>query len=424
MGGKTASPGEPAGRVSTINWRPTTRVRSRPQRARILGGRVEPNLGELETMKQTRTLPIAAVVAAALLLGGCGQSGAQAPTSGADAQSAGQSQSEGVSAAPVGDTKACFLAGPAGPEDKDLTDGSKAGLARAEKELGVETSTAEAKAETEIAPALQRLVDDECDMIFGVGETMAAPLDEAAKDNPAVKFVLVDAALPKHPKNARSIIFDVPDASFLAGYAAAAMTPTGKVAAFVNSQDPQEARTATAFVGGVSEYNETHGKAIEVVDWDGSQMEGPSIDAATAEEQKTAGKKQAAELITRGAGIIFPPSGPAGAATLDEAKTNGETWVIWTGADGAATQPDYESIILTSVLKNSEQAVFDNVQAVTEGAFTSAPYVGDLENGAVGLAPWHKFDGLVPADVKTEIDQLKEQIIAGKVTVPTQSPLD
>ena len=33
------------------------------------------------------------------------------------------------------------------------------------------------------------------------------------------------------------------------------------------------------------------------------------------------------------------------------------------------------------------------------------------------LAPYHDFDSKVPADLKTEVDQLKQDIISGKIKV-------
>ena len=37
------------------------------------------------------------------------------------------------------------------------------------------------------------------------------------------------------------------------------------------------------------------------------------------------------------------------------------------------------------------------------------------------LAPYHDFDSKVPPTLKTEVDQLKQDIISGKVTVTSPS---
>ncbi len=36
------------------------------------------------------------------------------------------------------------------------------------------------------------------------------------------------------------------------------------------------------------------------------------------------------------------------------------------------------------------------------------------------MAPFHDFDSKVPADVKTELDQIKADIISGKITIAVE----
>ncbi len=42
---------------------------------------------------------------------------------------------------------------------------------------------------------------------------------------------------------------------------------------------------------------------------------------------------------------------------------------------------------------------------------------GTLANNGVRLAPYHEFDSKIPAALKSEVDQLKADIISGKVKV-------
>jgi len=44
-------------------------------------------------------------------------------------------------------------------------------------------------------------------------------------------------------------------------------------------------------------------------------------------------------------------------------------------------------------------------------------YVGTLANDGVSIAPFHEFDAKVPADVKSALDQIKADIVAGKIDV-------
>jgi basic membrane protein A len=59
------------------------------------------------------------------------------------------------------------------------------------------------------------------------------------------------------------------------------------------------------------------------------------------------------------------------------------------------------------------------ITAAKDGTFEGGLTVGTLENGGVGLAPFHDLDATVPADVKTALDEVKAGIISGEIqTMP------
>ena len=72
-------------------------------------------------------------------------------------------------------------------------------------------------------------------------------------------------------------------------------------------------------------------------------------------------------------------------------------------------------------MKKIGPAVFDTISEAVDGSFSSDPYVGTLENEGVGLAPFHDFESKVPADVVTELDELKAAIIAGDIVVESDA---
>jgi basic membrane protein A len=41
--------------------------------------------------------------------------------------------------------------------------------------------------------------------------------------------------------------------------------------------------------------------------------------------------------------------------------------------------------------------------------------MGTLGTGEVGLAPFHQFDSFVSGEVKTDLEQIKKDIISGKI---------
>ena len=68
-------------------------------------------------------------------------------------------------------------------------------------------------------------------------------------------------------------------------------------------------------------------------------------------------------------------------------------------------------------MKLIDAAVNSAVTDAAQDKFDATPYVGTLENDGVGIAPYHDLDSQVPADLKAEVDQLKADIISGKIKV-------
>ena len=52
-----------------------------------------------------------------------------------------------------------------------------------------------------------------------------------------------------------------------------------------------------------------------------------------------------------------------------------------------------------------------------DGTFEGGVIVGTLDNGGVGLAPFHDMDDAVPAELKAELEAIRAGIIDGSITV-------
>jgi basic membrane protein A len=66
-------------------------------------------------------------------------------------------------------------------------------------------------------------------------------------------------------------------------------------------------------------------------------------------------------------------------------------------------------------------AVTDAIKSAKDGSFSSSAFVGTLENNGTGLAPYHDFDAKIPADLKSEVDGLKADIVSGKIKIDSKS---
>jgi basic membrane protein A len=54
------------------------------------------------------------------------------------------------------------------------------------------------------------------------------------------------------------------------------------------------------------------------------------------------------------------------------------------------------------------------IQDILNGKFESKPYLFDMIQGGVALAPYH---GLVSVDVQQKIEQARKDILSGKIVV-------
>jgi basic membrane protein A len=64
-----------------------------------------------------------------------------------------------------------------------------------------------------------------------------------------------------------------------------------------------------------------------------------------------------------------------------------------------------------------DNAVFEAIELAMDGSLDGEPYSGTLENDGVGLAPYNELEDEVPDELKDEIDELREGIVDGDVSI-------
>lgn len=366
-------------------------------------------------MKKTLTLAGALVCAAALTLTSCaeppGTGGASAPA-----------ESPAATAADGAGFKACMVSDSGGFDDKGFNQTSHKGMLDAQAELGIETGEVESQTTADYAKNIQSMVDANCNIIVTAGFLISDDTLAEAKKNPDAKFAIVDNNDPKtYPpvKNLKPLVFNTAQSSFLAGYLAAGMTKTKKLGTFGGINLPTVTIFMDGFSQGVDHYNQQKGTDVQVLGWDAAKQDGQF----TGDFEDIKGGQRTAEgLISQGADIVFPVAGPAGLGALQAAKASGgKVNAIWVDTDGCVSAETYCSSIITSVNKAMDVAVRDTIAAAKEGSFSNEPYVGTLENNGTGLTPFHEFDSKVPAELKSELDALKADIISGKIVIESKS---
>ena len=324
------------------------------------------------------------------------------------------------------DFTACMLSDEGGFDDHSFNESGKKGLDRVGKELGVKTIAVQSESSADYATNIYALIQQNCKLVIGVGFNIAADLTESAKANPDIQFALIDASFigadgkPATLPNTKPLLFKTAEAAYLAGYAAAGTSRTGVVGTYGGKPLPTVQIFMDGFARGVSRYNEDTGASVQVRGWDTATGKGGSFVGNFSDAAK--GQAITEQFISQGADIVMPVAGPVGQGTLSTVKqrnaAGGANSVIWVDSDGYTSTGD-GSIIMTSVVKEIGNSVFDTVKDASEGRFSADPYIGTLKNQGVTVAPFHDFDSSVPESVKARIEELRTQISDGTLDVST-----
>lgn len=304
--------------------------------------------------------------------------------------------------------KICQVTDTGGIDDKSFNATAWNGVVRAQDQLKVVGKYLESQQQTDYEKNINALVEDNCDLIVTVGFLLGDATKAGAEANPDKKFAIVDYAYDPAIPNVLGLVFATDQAGFLAGYTAAAATKTGKVATFGGINITPVTDFMDGFTLGVQAYNAKHGTKTLVIGWDVETREG--LFAGNFESLED-GKNLGQSLLDEGVDIIMPVAGPVGLGTASAVKEHGNAWVIGVDTDWTVSAAEYKDVILTSVLKKMDNAVFAVAQQVLDGKFAGGVMVSNLANDGVGIAT--PAAGTVSAEFSTELEQVKADIVAG-----------
>ncbi|MDF1513143.1 MAG: BMP family ABC transporter substrate-binding protein [Anaerolineae bacterium] len=300
-----------------------------------------------------------------------------------------------------------------GIDDASFNATSWVGVEMAEEELGVDGSYLESTGPTDYAPNITQYLNQDADLIVTVGWMLADDTATFAAENPDTNFAIVDFAYDPPIPNVRNLVFNTDEAAVLAGYVAAAASKTGKVATFGGVNIPTVSIFMVAFESGVELYNEKYGTSVEVLGWDTAANTGVFVGNFDSTDD---GRRVAEEFLGEGADVIMAVAGPVGLGTAQAILEHGDAWFIGVDTDWRLSAPEYKDIILCSVLKKLENAVFDSIEKAASPDFEGYDgevWVGTLENDGVGLTS--VAEGAVPDQVLEDIEQIGKDVKAGDV---------
>jgi len=317
--------------------------------------------------------------------------------------------------APAAKIKVCQITDTGGIDDKSFNATAWKGIEDAVAQLGIEGKYLESKEVADYEKNLNAFIEEKCDLIVTVGYLIGDATKATAEANPDLKFSIVDYAYDPAIPNVVGQVFNTDEAAYLAGYLAAGVTKTGKVGTFGGLPIPTVTIFMDGFAKGVAKYNEVKGTNVQVLGWDPANPDAGLFSMSFDDQQK--GRELAVSLMDEGADIIMPVAGPVGLGAAAAIKERGNAYLIGVDSDWFLTSPEYADITLTSVMKLMDATTMQVIKSVIDGTFKGGVVVGTLANNGVALAPLHNLESLASAELLAEVEQLKADIIAGKLSV-------
>jgi basic membrane protein A and related proteins len=296
-----------------------------------------------------------------------------------------------------------------GRGDASFNDSAAAGLDKAKSELGIkevkELTAAPNEAEDAKQTRLRQLASEGYSPIIGVGFAYAESLKVVAPEFPNVKFAIVDGAV-EGAANVTPLLFAEEQGSFLVGVIAAYKSKKCHVGFIGGVQIPLIQKFDAGFAQGAK----TAAPDIKIE----NKYLTPAGDF-TGFQDPNKGQVAAQGQAEAGADVLYHAAGASGKGVFSAAKA-ANALAIGVDSDqyNQATVADSKDVIVSSMLKRVDVAVYDFVKAVAKNDLASLPKVFDLKVDGVGYAT---SGGKIDEDLKAVLEGYKAQIIEGKIQV-------
>jgi basic membrane protein A len=263
---------------------------------------------------------------------------------------------------------------------------------------------------------VQALADAGMNIVIGVGFSFSPGINTIAPDYPDVNFMIVDGfatcgtacgltndaeAIP----NVADYTFKEQEGSFLVG-AAAVLKCQCETIGFLGGQEG---------TGLIEKFQAGYEAGAHQIDPNVKILVEYIGDSTEAFNDPVKGQQLSTKMYDEGAEIIYHASGASGAG-LFNAAVEAQKEAIGVDSDQYLTaSPEQQPLILTSMIKRVDVAVYNAIEAQSNGSFGGSQVFGMAEDG-VDYATSNPTE--LTSDITEQLDKFKQQIIDGTIVVP------
>lgn len=287
-----------------------------------------------------------------------------------------------------------------GKDDKSFNASAYEGATKAQKELGIEFKYVEANDLNALENLHRSFASKDFDLIIGIGFSQTDAIKKIANNFPNKKFVLVDGEL--NQPNVRSLLFEEHEGSYLIG-AIAALHSKNKIG-FIGGMDiPLIRRFEMGYQAGAKKINPKIQLVSNFIGISGEAWNNPAK-----------AKELALAQYNSGVDVIFVAAGASGSGVFDAAEEK-KKLAIGVDSNQNWMKPGY---ILTSMLKRVDVAVYNVIQESKQGKFQSGITRFGLKDKGIDYSLDQHNEKILLPETRKKADELKKQIIEGKIQVP------
>jgi basic membrane protein A len=252
-------------------------------------------------------------------------------------------------------------------------------------------------------PAVSLLAREKYDLV--IGTNFAAPaIDRVALAFPEPTFGVIDLAhedLAHRPNNVVGLLFGEEEVAYLAGHLAARVLTLSPAEEVISSVGGRRVPAVERLIAGYQAGARGANPRVTILNGYTDSFLDP-----------VKGRSVALGQIAKGSRVVFQAASACGLGALEAAREHG-IWGIGVDVD----QSHLGGHILTSAVKRMDVAVFDTIEERARGTLeTGRTSRFSLANRGVALGA---ISPRVPQSLKEEIEDVRAEIVAGKIRIPT-----
>lgn len=305
------------------------------------------------------------------------------------------------SSASVAETKIGLVFDKGGKDDRSFNAAAYKGAMKAKDDLKIFVKYVEATDDNAFESLLRAFAQKDFDLIVAIGVSQADAVKKVSAQFPKRNFAIVDAEV--NAPNVRSLLFEEHEGSYLVGAIAGLTSKTNKIG-FIGGMDiPLIRRFEMGYEAGAKKVN----PKIKVI----SNFIGVTGDAWN---NPAKAKELALSQYAGGADVIFAAAGASNGGLFDAAEEK-KKFAIGVDSNQNYIKP---GLILTSMLKRVDIAVFDAIRDQHDGKFTAGTRRFGLANQGIDYAIDNYNESLISAESRKKVERLRLDILDGKLQVP------